>query len=485
MTKYPLGCIPAEYDPRDYATQLAAAVVLPEADEIPDSIPNYNQTGGTCVAQSIRPGWQRKYGIQFGVDMLYGLARMATYQNIPGLDVRTAADFACTNGIAPLAVDPGEMEVPAAYLWAISNRDKLLAAAAPYKGWTYAMLDSPEKIKAAIHDRRHVVVRITFEKFDTDRCGWLAGSDGGYSHAVVIRGYGKWPTVSGAVQEGVLIRNSWGEGWGVKGDCYMTWQDVLRCREVYVFFPPAGAEDKTPIITARPSLRLGAKGEYVKQAQGLLNKHGASLTVDGDFGAKTNAAVIAFQRVNGLIADGIVGVKTWAALDAAPIVTPTGKVADFIAYLKSRVGDLYVWGAQGQSDITEAWIRRMSQSTTTGNAAVKLWQSRVKFGKDDLRAFDCSGLVMYYLKDLKGYLKTDTTADGLYRMSTKITRAQLQPGDLVFRRNAIKAYHVGVYIGEGQVVEAQGSAYGVVLRSIDASGTGYWTHFGRLSVLEG
>lgn len=239
--------------------------------------------------------------------------------------------------------------------------------------------------------------------------------------------------------------------------------------------------------TQRPTLRLGATGDYVKQAQALLNKHGATLTVDGDFGANTSAAVMAFQRANGLAADATIGGKTWAALDAATIAEPmpVGRAADFITYLKACVGDIYVWGAQGQSDITEAWIRRMSRTNALANAAIKLWQARVKFRKDNLRAFDCSGLIMYYLRNLKGYITRDMTADGLYRLCIKITRAQLQPGDLVFRRNLVRAYHVGVYIGNGQVIEAQSSAYGVVMRSIDAGGTSYWTHFGRLAVLEG
>jgi len=38
------------------------------------------------------------------------------------------------------------------------------------------------------------------------------------------------------------------------------------------------------------------------------------VTADGIFGTGTDTAVRAFQRSNGLTADGIVGPKTWAAL---------------------------------------------------------------------------------------------------------------------------------------------------------------------------
>jgi len=60
----------------------------------------------------------------------------------------------------------------------------------------------------------------------------------------------------------------------------------------------------------RPTLRRPATGEPVKQVQAKL-----VVPVDGNFGPKTEAAVRAFQRDHGLVPDGIVGPKTWAALD--------------------------------------------------------------------------------------------------------------------------------------------------------------------------
>ena len=46
--------------------------------------------------------------------------------------------------------------------------------------------------------------------------------------------------------------------------------------------------------------------------QHLLNAHGASLTADGSFGARTDAAVRHYQQTAGLTVDGIVGPVTWA-----------------------------------------------------------------------------------------------------------------------------------------------------------------------------
>ena len=60
------------------------------------------------------------------------------------------------------------------------------------------------------------------------------------------------------------------------------------------------------------TLKKGSKGDEVKRLQRLLG-----VSADGDFGAKTEAAVRSFQKGKGLEADGIVGAKTWAALQVA------------------------------------------------------------------------------------------------------------------------------------------------------------------------
>lgn len=54
-------------------------------------------------------------------------------------------------------------------------------------------------------------------------------------------------------------------------------------------------------------LKIGSKGEAVRQLQLSLFHHGYQINIDGDFGRGTRDAVRAFQRANGLVADGIVG----------------------------------------------------------------------------------------------------------------------------------------------------------------------------------
>ena len=73
--------------------------------------------------------------------------------------------------------------------------------------------------------------------------------------------------------------------------------------------------DPDPSLSFLP-LREGTKGTQVKQLQERLQQLGFKLGIpDGDFGPATKAAVMAFQKSEGLITDGIVGERTWRALN--------------------------------------------------------------------------------------------------------------------------------------------------------------------------
>lgn len=74
-------------------------------------------------------------------------------------------------------------------------------------------------------------------------------------------------------------------------------------------------------------LRQGDSGSAVAELQRLLNAKGAKLTIDSIFGAGTLTAVINFQRSKGLVADGIVGAKTWVALRAV-VTNPSIRLVD-------------------------------------------------------------------------------------------------------------------------------------------------------------
>ena len=76
----------------------------------------------------------------------------------------------------------------------------------------------------------------------------------------------------------------------------------------------------------KPKLQYGSQGNSVSEVQARLNLALPSATppliVDGRFGSKTTARVKQFQLSRGLVGDGIVGAKTWAALDGTPPPKP-------------------------------------------------------------------------------------------------------------------------------------------------------------------
>ncbi|KKL28492.1 hypothetical protein LCGC14_2374570, partial [marine sediment metagenome] len=80
-----------------------------------------------------------------------------------------------------------------------------------------------------------------------------------------------------------------------------------------------GSTGSTTTTTSAPSgsnfLRVGSRGQAVTNLQRWLADHGFNPgPIDGIFGPKTKAAVLAFQRAAGIQVDGIVGPETRGAM---------------------------------------------------------------------------------------------------------------------------------------------------------------------------
>ncbi|NWF62586.1 MAG: peptidoglycan-binding protein [Fischerella sp.] len=63
-----------------------------------------------------------------------------------------------------------------------------------------------------------------------------------------------------------------------------------------------------------PTLRFGDSGDAVRVLQKLLLCNRYSVRIDGNFGALTETAIKSFQNQRNLVADGIVGSRTWREL---------------------------------------------------------------------------------------------------------------------------------------------------------------------------
>lgn len=121
-----------------------------------------------------------------------------------------------------------------------------------------------------------------------------------------------------------------------------------------------------------------------------------------------------------------------------------------------------------------------STSAAIVRAAVALIGTPYRYGGNDPRGFDCSGLVFYSFE--RAGLKVPRTAADQRRAARLVKREALLPGDLVFFRTAKgRADHVGIYTGDGRFIHAPSSGRVVSYAYLDEPY--YRTHFvsaGRL-----
>ena len=110
-------------------------------------------------------------------------------------------------------------------------------------------------------------------------------------------------------------------GGGMMIHCSGTVKKEKLSKKVTHWAIPKGLGGDTPMPTL-PTLRRGSTGEYVTLLQTKLIQLGYDVGATGA-GAKTEAAVKAFQKDHGLVADGITGPRTWEALDAGQVTRYT------------------------------------------------------------------------------------------------------------------------------------------------------------------
>ena len=164
---------------------------------------------------------------------------------------------------------------------------------------------------------------------------------------------------------------------------------------------------------------------------------------------------------------------------------------EFLKHLEDQVKNhsIYIWGAQGQTypTLCEEWIKKKETGTHRTNA-LKMYKQAVDTGcQKTCRAFDCSGLGMYWIQNVQGLSKYDMSANGMMAKCEIIQKSQLKKGDWVFRvytsgSDKGKAHHIGYVVDDAlNVIEAKGRAYGVVKNGLNAFGENYWNAFGRPS----
>ncbi|MEW6499545.1 MAG: peptidoglycan-binding protein [Cyanobacteriota bacterium] len=133
-----------------------------------------------------------------------------------------------------------------------------------------------------------------------------------------------------AVKELQKLLIHWGYYPTIDGIFGQTTLEIVKAFQRRVFLKPDGIVGNltwqalyTGSPLNMPVLQRGSKGQAVITLQENLQITGHYRgRIDGDFSSITDAAVRSFQKDAGLVADGIVGSRTWYAL--SKIFAPMG-----------------------------------------------------------------------------------------------------------------------------------------------------------------
>ena len=120
------------------------------------------------------------------------------------------------------------------------------------------------------------------------------------------------------------------------------------------------------------------------------------------------------------------------------------------------------------------------EQTTTNNVVTSKGEEVVNYAKQYLKCkyvygasgpstFDCSGFTMYVFKHFGISLSHSATAQS--KKGTYVAKENLQPGDLVFfdTMDKGKVSHVGMYIGNGQMIHASYGQKKIVIANFNDS----------------
>lgn len=142
----------------------------------------------------------------------------------------------------------------------------------------------------------------------------------------------------------------------------------------------------------------------------------------------------------------------------------------------------YIWGTAGEM-WTQARQTALEKTKDEDRAMGR------KYGSKWIghRVADCSGLFYWAFKQLGGYMYHGSNtmwdrycqAQGELKKGKRTDGKELLPGTAVFTYNKTKKKrgHVGLFIGDGTVIEAAGTQHGVITSKVTAS---KWVEWGEL-----
>ncbi len=215
-------------------------------------------------------------------------------------------------------------------------------------------------------------------------------------------------------------------------------------------------------------LKTGDRGDDVENIQKYLKKLNYLKSVTGYFGSDTNDAVVNFQKRNGLSADGKVGSQTINKLLSDNAKSWSGSPIGGGSGAGSGSGNS---GANSPGDNDSGYSSGSMVSKIVSIAKSKLG-ARYVYGAKGPNSFDCSGFVYWVLNKagIRQSYMTSFSWQGTSRYQRISSMKDIQRGDIISYRG-----HVGIALGNGQMIDASSSKGKVRITSINQS---YWiNHF--------
>ncbi len=181
-------------------------------------------------------------------------------------------------------------------------------------------------------------------------------------------------------------------------------------------------DQRTQAFAAGNTLRVGDRGETVKQIQQRLKNWGYySGSVDGVFGAQTEQAVKKFQRANGLTADGIIGPLTAAKIGIPLSGGSSGNKYQADVNLLARVvfGESRGEPYKGQVAVAAVVLNRVDSASFPNSISGVVYQPRafsivddgqinmtpnsdaIRAAKDAYNGYDPTGGCLFYYNPAK------------------------------------------------------------------------------------
>lgn len=122
--------------------------------------------------------------------------------------------------------------------------------------------------------------------------------------------------------------------------------------------------------------------------------------------------------------------------------------------------------AMAQIAFADDPVISLCESPVTETAKRFLGTPYVRAGESPSSGFDCSGFTKYVFEHSCGY-QLPRSSSQQSRIGVKLTREELQPGDLLVFREP-RRLHMGLYLGEGQFIHAPNRRGSVRVNSLNS-----------------